>query len=342
MLQGLTSGAGTVENATTHGTQSDRHSVERGLLMKIQLLAQGGASQRSLVAAIKRRVLSSPFDRIEIAAAYMTLQGIRALETTLGAKPTSSRWVIGLDDAITQPEAIDYLQTLAGADLRVAKLSPARRFHPKVYRFLEGGKPDRSLLVVGSGNMTERGLHKNAEGAVLLDAEDEADVKLGLAMFEELWAVGRKLKAGELAAYAERYKKAKQSRKAIEDAGDAPPEPPAKAEVAVTIPGDSTKEAILALAVARIAASQPNGECSLDLAYDLIPQMVALTAKDYVPYKGQKNPRWVQIVRNIQSNSSNPGPRSTNFIAQGYLEHVGEGYRITDRGRDFIAQRQGS
>lgn len=310
--------------------------------MKFQLLAQGGAKELSLAAAIKRRVRTASFNRIDVAAAYVTLQGVRALEATLGSKPASSRWVVGLDDAITQPEAIEYLVALAGADLRVAKLSPARRFHPKVYRFLEDGVPGRSLLVVGSGNMTERGLHKNAEGAVLLDAENEGDVKLGLTMFEELWAVGRKLEVGELAAYAERYKKAKQSRKAVEDAGDAPPEPPATAGVAPTIPGDSTKEAVLALAVARIAASQPNGQCSLDLAYDRIPKMVALTAKDYVPYKGQKNPRWVQIVRNIQSNSSNPGPGSTNFIANGYLEHVGEGYRVTELGRAFVAQQQGS
>lgn len=270
--------------------------------MKIQLLAQGGVKELSLAAAIKSRVRTAPFDRVDVAAAYVTLQGVRALETTLGSKPAASRWVVGLDDAITQPAAIEYLIALAGAELRVAKLSPARRFHPKVYRFHEENAPSRSLLVVGSGNLTQHGIHKNAEGAVLLDSENEADVALGLKMFEELWGIGHQLEAGELAAYAERYKEAKASRKAVEDAGDAPPEPPVAAEVAATIPNVSTKEAVLALAVARIAAAQPNGECSLDLAYDRIPKMVALTAKDYVPYSGQTNPRWVQIVRNIQSN----------------------------------------
>lgn len=295
-------------------------------------MAQGGTEQLSLAAAIKAHVREASFDRAEVAAAYVTLQGVRALETVLGAKPVQSRWIVGLDDAISQPEAIEYLGALAGADLRVAKLSPNRRFHPKVYRFWQSDAPGRCLLVVGSGNLTERGLHVNAEGAVLLSAETAGDVSRCEEMFDELWKVGGPISAGELTAYAERYKKAKQSRKAVEEAGDSPPEPPATEPVVATIPGESTKEAVLALAVARIAAAQPDGICSLNLAYDLIPKMVPLTPKDYIPYKGQRDPRWKQIVRNIQSNSK-PGPNNNNFIAKGYLEGVGEGYRITDAGR---------
>lgn len=326
----------TVDHSECHDSWQAHHrrmNDEKGLVMKFQLLAQGGAREVSLAAAIKLRVRTAPFNRLDVAAAYVTLQGVRALEATLGSKPASSRWVVGLDDAITQPEAIEYLVALAGAELRVAKLSPARRFHPKVYRFFDDNAPGRSLLVVGSGNLTQRGIQKNAEGAVLLDAENEADVALGVTMFEELWAIGRKLEVGELAAYAERYKKAKASRKAVEDAGDSPPEPHAVAPVAPFIPGDLTTEAVLALAVARIAAAQPNGQCSLALAYDLIPKMVALTARDYVPYKRHKRPSWQQRVRNIQSNWE----KGNNFIHQGYLEGIGGGYRVTDKGRRLIA-----
>lgn len=306
--------------------------------MRFQLLAQGGRQQLSMAAAIKAHIREAPFDGIDVAAAYVTLQGIRALERILGRPPVASRWIVGLDDAISQPQAIEYLLGLKGAEVRVSKLSPKRRFHPKMYRLFQSDGPARGLLVVGSGNLTERGLHTNAEGAVLLKAETLPEVAAGLSMFNEFWGLGHELGAGELSAYAERYERARKSRKAQEDAGDAPPEPAPSATVAADIPGQSTPEAVLALAVARIASAQPNGQCSLNLARDMIPKMVPLTAKDYVPYAGQTNPRWVQIVRNIQSNSTNAGPGSTNFIARGYLEHIGEGYRVTESGRRLASQ----
>lgn len=307
--------------------------------MRIELVAQGGAGQRSLAAAIKRHVRAKSFDRVDVAAAYATKQGIRALEHVLGGPPPVSRWVVGLDDAITQPEAIAYLATLAGAQLHVAKLTPERRFHPKLYHFWQADTPDRSLLVVGSANLTDRGMQKNAEAAVLVVSEIAAEVRSAHAAFEELWEVGLPLAAGQLADYTARYTRAKAARRVVEQAGDAPAEPPATAPVSETIPGTNTREAVLALAVAKIAAAQPDGRCSLDLAYERIPQMVALTPIDYVPYKGQGNPRWVQIVRNIQSNSSNPGPGSTNFIARGLLRGIGGGYEITDLGRTYIQGR---
>lgn len=304
--------------------------------MRVQVVAQGGAKRLSIAAAIKAHVRANPFDSAEIAAAYVTVQGIKALTTILGTPPTQSRWIVGLDDAISQPDAIKLLIKLPGAEVRVAKLSPKRRFHPKVYRFWDAGKANEAVLVIGSGNLTERGLHENAEAAVLLTSEGPADAAVGAELFSELWALGYTPTEADLAAYAKRYEAAKRQRKAVEESNDSPPEPAIGAGVSSAIPSKKTPEAVLAFAVTQIAAAQPDGICSLDLARDLIPQMVPLTPADWVPFKGQKNPAWVQILRNIQSNSNNPGPGSTNFIVRGYLKHVGEAYEVTEKGRMLV------
>ncbi len=306
--------------------------------MRYEILAQGGKPRLSTAAAIKAHVRHEPFDHVDVAAAYATSQGIRAFLRILGAAPVRSRWIIGLDDAITQPEAIDELKELPGAKVRVARLSPVRRFHPKVYLFRRSSQTDQAMLVVSSGNLTERGLHENAEGTVLLHSESAAEVSEMQAMFQSLWALGHQPSKQELQEYSASYKIAKVQRKVVEDRGNAPNEPAPAATVSHDISGKNTSEAVIALAVTRIAAAQPDSVCSLDLARDLLPKMVPLTALDFQPYKNQNDPRWVQILRNIKSNSNKPGPGSRNFIVNGYLEGVGEGYRITDLGRRMLAE----
>lgn len=206
--------------------------------MKITLVAQG-ADEGTLEAALSTAAAANAFDRLDVAVAYATKQGILTLGTALGGFPTKSRWIVGLDDAITQPEALDFLLALQGAKLRVAALSPQRRFHPKLYSLARSDDAASRLNAVGSGNMTLRGLRHNGEAAVLLAAESSAEANLLKAQWETLWSLGVEPTTSRLNEYAAIYAKAKKERKKIVDLGVAPPEPPPDASVPAVLNGDA-------------------------------------------------------------------------------------------------------
>lgn len=199
--------------------------------MQTTLVAQGGSRGTTLSAALKAAAGVHEFDRIDVAVAYATLQGVRALESALGVLPPGSRWVVGLDDAITQPEALEHLMQLGGATLRLAALSPRRRFHPKVYRLWSSTQPQLCVLGLGSGNMTLNGLRHNGEAAVLLTSENEAEAKLLEDIWLEMWGLGVVATEAAITAYRVKHAAAKKERKKIAALGVAPPEPDADAVI---------------------------------------------------------------------------------------------------------------
>ena len=100
--------------------------------MKVKLVAQG-TDESSLEVVLSEVAADGNFDRLDVAVAYATKQGLLTLRGALGGFPIKTRWIVGLDDAISQPEALEFLFALSGATLRLASLSPQRRFHPKLY-----------------------------------------------------------------------------------------------------------------------------------------------------------------------------------------------------------------
>lgn len=199
--------------------------------MKWTLISQGGAGDQTLGKALSASSGAGQFDRLDVAVAYATLPGLKALALAVGGIPQVSRWVVGLDDAITQPEALEYIAQLPGSELRVVKLTPARRFHPKMYLLWSSSESAKAAAVIGSGNMTVNGLRKNGETAVVLTADVTADAKALKRQWQEMWDLGHPPTDPELAAYKELFKKAKMQRKKISDLGAAPPEPDASETV---------------------------------------------------------------------------------------------------------------
>ncbi len=193
--------------------------------MKTALIAQNGKRGSTLAAALRRTASDNAFDRLDVAVAYATLQGLKALERALTALPPVTRWVIGLDDAITQPEAIEHLSGLSGAKVRLAALAPTRRFHPKLYCLWSTAQRDRWVIAIGSGNMTLNGLHHNGEAAVLLDAETTTEADSLKQAWLEMWELGKDFRKLDLDAYRATYLSARRTRKKIAALGVSPPEP---------------------------------------------------------------------------------------------------------------------
>ena len=195
--------------------------------MDAKLVAQGRVpGGTSLTAALQETLIGIKIDRLDVAVAYATVPGIIALEKAVTAFPGASRWVVGLDDAITQPEAIVRLMEMPGATVRLATLAAqGRRFHPKVYCLWSSVVPERCVLSVGSGNMTLNGLRKNGEVAAILSASSAKESDELKAIWAEMWELGTPATQGELDEYRGRYQLARKARKAVTAAGAAPPDP---------------------------------------------------------------------------------------------------------------------
>lgn len=201
--------------------------------MKTVLIAQGPKGNVSLEDALSKAAGSTKFDQLEVAVAYATLQGIKTLTKLLSRLPAESWWIIGLDDAISQPEAIEHLMALPGTHVRLAALAPQRRFHPKLYCLSSSAHPDRGVSAVGSSNMTLNGLRKNGEAAVILTAESAAETQTLREQWSSLWALGTNATQAAVDDYKVRYKAARKARKIVESLGAAPPEPEPDAPVSM-------------------------------------------------------------------------------------------------------------
>jgi hypothetical protein len=193
--------------------------------MKWTLVAQGGNDGISLNTAIRDCCSGLSLDRLDVAVAYATLQGVKALAMAVDGIPAQSRWVIGLDDAISQPKAIDYLMKTVGSSVRLAKMSPARRFHPKLYSIWSSTSAAKCVSAIGSGNMTLNGMRKNGETAVILSAESKPEADELKAQWQKMWALGANATPKALADYQFAYDIAKKYRRKIVETGVAPPEP---------------------------------------------------------------------------------------------------------------------
>lgn len=151
-------------------------------------------------------------DRFDVATAYLTSSGIQAVVNALHPLPAQTRWIIGLDDGISQPHAIEELTNIEGSEVRVVSLAPQRRFHPKIYHLWSSNDPCKSRLLVGSGNMTGNGLQINAEAAVMLGAENGADGKCLHDAWSSVWALGRQVTQTILNDYKLVYRSARAAR----------------------------------------------------------------------------------------------------------------------------------
>lgn len=121
----------------------------------------------------------TPFNRLTGLYAFASLKGARLLASALSTAPSwraaSKRWIISIDGGITEPDALEFLQSLHRSEVRVPygeellarRLRPKHRFHPKTL-FLE--RQDAALvaagIIVGSANLTFNGLCFGHEHAI--------------------------------------------------------------------------------------------------------------------------------------------------------------------------------
>jgi len=113
------------------------------------------------------------FETVRIFSAFARASAVEQLQKVLSQSSTPSlEIVVGIDHQNTPKEALEALAELP-ADVRVFQRN-AITYHPKIYYFA-GSEATR--LVVGSSNLTDAGLNRNVESAIIVEtANHDADI----------------------------------------------------------------------------------------------------------------------------------------------------------------------
>ncbi|MGN6653972.1 MAG: phospholipase D-like domain-containing protein [Rhodanobacter sp.] len=184
--------------------------------MKISFHVQapGAKADASLQSIVSSKIRNSTPSETLIAVAYMTISGVRALLPNLmEAPPQKSKWLIGLDDFVTQPGAIEVVRSIPGSEVRVVSYRElGLRFHPKVYIFRWSEPRTRALLILGSSNLTAHALNGNAEANVSVEPKTASNLVEADSLWKKLWRLGHSPTPGELARYEEDYTKTRLAR----------------------------------------------------------------------------------------------------------------------------------
>ena len=140
---------------------------------------------------LQQHLLSGKYIRFQAAIAFVKRTGVRHLQTALNNFTQNGgeiRLVIGLDHRGTSYEGLkDLLETVGESVwLYHADIGAGRyhTFHPKMYLF-EGD--NSSLLVVGSGNLTEGGLFTNDEAAIVVELLEDDRVLAVVRQAFDIW-----------------------------------------------------------------------------------------------------------------------------------------------------------
>ena len=158
---------------------------------------------------------SQLWGRMSVAVAYSSMAGAASLYDIIrAANPeVSFRWLLGLDDYVTQPAAIDFCCSVGNTDVRLYRSTKTQtRFHPKVFLFDTLGNNAASSMIVGSANLTFAALNKNCEAVAILDAQNAADTAIMRSRYELLWGLGVKPTKSILDEYRRQFAKFRKSR----------------------------------------------------------------------------------------------------------------------------------
>lgn len=155
------------------------------------------------------------WEQISVAVAYSSLADVARLdEVVRQANPNASfRWLLGLDDYITHPGAIEFCQEGKNAEVRTyVSKAAGTRFHPKVVLFDSTPGGGSCSMTIGSANLTFAALNRNCEAVSILDAQNQEERILMRSRFESLWKLGTEPTDVLLSEYKVQFERFRESR----------------------------------------------------------------------------------------------------------------------------------
>jgi len=190
---------------------------------------------QSTSGAISQALQDIAITQMDIAAAYMTVSGIKVLFDVLNKHSVAQsgditkRWITSFDYCRTDPLALEAILSLPKSSVRIygadASLSnngvPEVPFHPKAFLF---SAPQKHCALAGSGNISRSGLLRGIELglAVSIDRNIRTEESSAIAAvealqnsFERRWKDSSPLRESLLSKYKLMYEKAERIKNAV-------------------------------------------------------------------------------------------------------------------------------
>ena len=165
--------------------------------MPVVDLTVTNANSGKYVEMIRHAYQEAVPSHMDAAVAYTTHSGVAELISTLseldGWRKTRKRWLVGIDYCRSDPTALDYLNRLPASHLRIhdgtfvsqrSGCAPRVSYHPKLY-MISG--PERSAVVVGSGNLSHTGLTLGIEAGVSILDTNADNLSSAKTWFSRHW-----------------------------------------------------------------------------------------------------------------------------------------------------------
>jgi len=115
---------------------------------------------------------NTDYTQFKCLVAFASRSGVSAIASHIrNSHITNYRVVVGIDQKGTSKEALDELLNW-GIEVFIYYTRQQIIFHPKIYMF-EG--TNKALIIIGSNNLTQRGLVGNIEGSVAIEINKQTD-----------------------------------------------------------------------------------------------------------------------------------------------------------------------
>jgi HKD family nuclease len=132
--------------------------------MEIEILGQGfePLSEKAVGNVLINYFTNKDFNSFTAISAFATLSGVKGISKFISEAThlKNNLIVVGVNEKVTSQEALEEILKIENVKSYVFYANNNSIFHPKIYLF-EGN--DRSILIIGSSNLTGRGLFTNIE-----------------------------------------------------------------------------------------------------------------------------------------------------------------------------------
>lgn len=144
--------------------------------MEIEILGQGfePLSKKAVGNILMDYFSNKDFHSFTAISAFATLSGVKGFSKFI-SKAThlnNNLIVVGVNEKVTSKEALEEMLTIENVKSYVFYANNNSIFHPKIYLF-EGRKA--SVLIIGSSNLTGRGLFTNVEASLKVTIDNKID-----------------------------------------------------------------------------------------------------------------------------------------------------------------------
>lgn len=149
--------------------------------MEIEILGQGfePLSKKAVGNVLLDYFSNKDFHSFTAISAFATLSGVKGISKFIleATHLNNNLIVVGVNEKVTSKEALEEILKMVNVKSYIFYANNNSIFHPKIYLF-EGIKT--SVLIIGSSNLTGRGLFVNVETSLLVTIDNtiEADKKI--------------------------------------------------------------------------------------------------------------------------------------------------------------------